>query len=66
MLVAYEQALSIVGRGRQRLLDLDDGVLAAGDDETVGILGIRGEECKRTEPLLALGDNGGIEGGWLL
>lgn len=64
--MAYEQALGIVGRGGQRLLDLDYGILAAGDDEAVGVLGVRREEGERTEPLLTLGDDGGIERGWLL
>lgn len=64
--MAREQAFGIVGWGGRGLLHLDEGVLAAGDDQAVGILGTRGEKCERTEPLLALADNGGIEGGWLL
>lgn len=66
VLVTWEQALGIVGWGGRGLLHLDEGVLAAGDDQAVGILGGRGEERERTEPLLALANNGGIEGGWLL
>lgn len=63
--MANEQAFGIVGRNGGRLLDLDYGVLAAGDDEAVGILGVWGEECEAGEPFLALGDDGGFEGWWL-
>lgn len=64
--MTWEQALGIVGRGGRGLLHLDEGVLSARDDQAVGILGVWREECERTEPLLALADNGGIEGGRLM
>lgn len=64
--MAYEQAFGIIGRGGRRLLDFDDCVFASGDDEAVGVLGVWGEECETVEPFLALGDDGSLEGRWLL
>lgn len=64
--MAYEQALSIIGRGGQRLLNLDDGVLAAGDDQAIGIVRGRRKEGDCAQPFLALGNDGGLEGWWFL
>ena len=64
--MAYEQAFGIAGGVGRGFLDFDDGVLASGDDEAVRVLGVWGEEGEAAEPFVALSDDAGIEGGWVL
>lgn len=61
--MAKEQKLGVIVWGGQGLLDFDDCVLAAGDDQAVRVLAGWGKICDAVDELGALGDDGAFEGG---
>lgn len=66
MSVADQEALRIVLWGGMWFLDLNDSIFAARDNQALGIVGRWGDVDDRVDKLLAVGYDGGFEGGGLL